>query len=114
MKKRSCLTFFLSIVLVVAFFTGSAVMAAGQPPKQIVIGMTLAVTGPLSSEWGPNALKYQKALESVINGRGGVFVKEYNKRIPIKFIIYDDGSSPEKSVELYEKLATVDKVHLRA
>ncbi|MGD9077568.1 MAG: amino acid ABC transporter substrate-binding protein, partial [Desulfobacteraceae bacterium] len=42
----------------------------------------------------------------------GVYVKEYDARLPIKLIIYDDGSSPDRSVELYEKLATVDKVNL--
>jgi branched-chain amino acid transport system substrate-binding protein len=41
-----------------------------------------------------------------------VLVKEYNAKLPIELVLYDDESSPEKSVELYEKLAAVDKVHL--
>jgi branched-chain amino acid transport system substrate-binding protein len=53
-----------------------------------------------------------KAWEKVTNEDGGVFVKEFGKKIPIKLIIYDDESSADKSVELYEKLAAVDKVHI--
>jgi len=93
----------------VAFLNSSMVFPADKPPKEIKIGASLAITGPFSVEWGPPTLKYSQALESVVNERGGVYVKEYNTRLPIKLIIYDDGSSPDRSVELYEKLATVDK-----
>ncbi len=103
--------FIFIVFLVCTFFATSSVLAANDPPKEIVIGMTLAITGHFSTEWGQPAVKYMRALESIINDRGGIYIKEYGKRIPLKYIIYDDGSSPDKSVELYEKLATVDKVH---
>jgi branched-chain amino acid transport system substrate-binding protein len=53
-----------------------------------------------------------KGWEKLVNAEGGVFVREDNARLPIQLVLYDDESSPEKSVELYEKLAAVDKVHL--
>jgi branched-chain amino acid transport system substrate-binding protein len=47
-----------------------------------------------------------------VNAKGGIMLKEYGKRLPLKFIIYDDTSKPPDSQRLYEKLITEDKVHL--
>ena len=52
-----------------------------------------------------------KAYERWVNGQGGVFVREFNAKLPLEFVIYDDESNPDKSAELYERLAAVDKVH---
>jgi branched-chain amino acid transport system substrate-binding protein len=46
-----------------------------------------------------------------INDAGGIMVKEYGKKIPVKLIIYDDKSDNTTSVQLYEKLVTEDKVN---
>lgn len=110
MKRRLFATFFGATLLIAAILVSSVAFAAGKPPKEIKIGATLAITGRFSVEWGPPARRFMKEMESVINEQGGVYVKEYDARLPIKLIIYDDGSSPERAVELYEKLATVDKV----
>jgi branched-chain amino acid transport system substrate-binding protein len=77
----------------------------------VKIGGTLAVTGPFAPEFGPGTLDFMKAWERRINAEGGIFLKEYNAKLPIQLVVYDDESNPEKSVELYEKLAAVDKVH---
>lgn len=53
-----------------------------------------------------------KEWEKVVNEEGGVLIKEYNAKLPVALVIYDDESSADKSVELYEKLAAVDKVHV--
>ena len=111
MERRFVAALFI-VTLVMAFLAGSVHVAAGQPPKEIKIGASLSITGRFSVEWGPPALRYMRTLETLTNERGGVYVKEYKTRLPIKLIIYDDGSSPDRSVELYEKLATVDKVNL--
>jgi ABC-type branched-subunit amino acid transport system substrate-binding protein len=110
MRKRVGVSCLLVTLFVITFPVVSVLWAAGPPPKEIKVGATVAMTGVFSKEWGPVAVKYMRVLESITNEQGGVFVQEYNKRIPINLIIYDDGSSPDRSVELYEKLATVDKV----
>jgi branched-chain amino acid transport system substrate-binding protein len=46
-----------------------------------------------------------------INDAGGIMVKAYGKKIPIKLIIYDDKSDNTTSVQLYEKLVTEDKAN---
>jgi branched-chain amino acid transport system substrate-binding protein len=45
-----------------------------------------------------------------VNAKGGIYVKEYDKRIPIKFIQYDDKSDIETMIKLVKKLVTEDKV----
>ena len=86
--------------------------AAAQRPDRIKIGGTVAVTGRFSSDWGPGIVEFMKGWEKLVNAEGGVMVKEYNAKLPVELVLYDDESSPEKSVELYEKLNAVDKVHL--
>ncbi len=100
--------------VLVALFAALAVLPAAeaQRPDRVKIGGTVPVTGRFSSDWGPGVSEFMKAWEKLVNADGGVFVKEYNAKLPIELVLYDDESSPEKSVELYEKLAAVDKVHL--
>jgi ABC-type branched-subunit amino acid transport system substrate-binding protein len=78
--------------------------------REIKIGGTMAITGPFSVEWGPKGREFMEEWAKMMNARGGVFVKEANAKLPIKLIIYDDGSKPDTAVELYERLATTDKV----
>lgn len=78
--------------------------------REIKIGGSMAVTGPFSVEWGPKAKQFMEEWAKMMNERGGVFVKEANAKLPVKLIVYDDGSSPDRAVELYERLATTDKV----
>lgn len=83
---------------------------AGAQPREIKIGGTMAVTGQFSVEWGPTAKTFMEEWAKMMNERGGVFVKEANAKLPIRLVVYDDGSSPDRAVELYERLATTDKV----
>lgn len=80
-----------------------------QGPKEIVIGAALPLTGGQARE----GAFYKKSYEMIVkewNDAGGVTVKEFNRKIPVKLIIYDDKSETTTSVTLYEKLATEDKV----
>ena len=78
--------------------------------REIKIGGTMAITGTFSVEWGPKARQFMEEWAAMMNARGGVFVKEANAKLPIKLIVYDDGSNADRAVELYERLATTDKV----
>jgi ABC-type branched-subunit amino acid transport system substrate-binding protein len=85
--------------------------AAAQVPTEIRVGATVAVTGPASAEVG-HFKKMMELWAEAINARGGVMLKEYGKRLPIKIVVYDDTSKPPDSIRLYEKLVTEDKVHV--
>ena len=45
-----------------------------------------------------------------INAAGGVYVKEFDKKIPLKLTIYDDESDPTKAVSKLETLYAEQKV----
>jgi branched-chain amino acid transport system substrate-binding protein len=100
----------LGVVVAVLAVLGTVVPSAWAQPREIKIGGTMAVTGAFAVEWGPKAKEFMEAWAAMMNERGGVFVKEANAKLPIKLTLYDDGSSPDRAVELYERLATTDKV----
>lgn len=94
-----------------------AVLLLGMPegarsaPKAIHIGATVSQTGHFSSEIGPFK-RLMNVWVDLVNEQGGIMLKEYNKRLPIKFTIYDDKSDQATAKKYYERLVTVDKVHL--
>jgi branched-chain amino acid transport system substrate-binding protein len=79
-------------------------------PKEIILGAALPITGGQSREGGYFKKGYEMAIKE-INDAGGVMVKQYGKKIPIKLITYDDKSDNTTSVQLYEKLVAEDKVN---
>jgi ABC-type branched-subunit amino acid transport system substrate-binding protein len=94
-----------------AWLVAAAVPAVAQAPTEIRVGATVAVTGPASAEVG-HFKKMMEVWAETVNAQGGVMLKEYGKRLPLKMVVYDDTSKPPDSVRLYEKLVTEDKVHV--
>ena len=88
-------------------------IAWAQPkaPEAVLIGGTIAQSGPMSAEVGPFK-KMMDVWAEMINEKGGLLVKAANRRLPIKFVVYDDASKQENAVKFYERLVTVDQVHL--
>ena len=103
-----------AIAIGAALATGAASPAAAKLNScdgPIVIGTTISVTGinsSLAGRWD----KMTDMFERELNKSGGVFVSSCNKKLPIKFVYYDDQSIAATAVSLYEKLATVDNVDL--
>jgi branched-chain amino acid transport system substrate-binding protein len=108
MKNKLWLGSFVVTVGMVFLFTACA---PKPPPKdKIRIGRAVSLTGP-------NALIAQSASILVvdlwleeINAKGGIYVKEYGKRLPVERIVYDDESDVEKMTMLLIKLIEEDKV----
>jgi len=96
--------------LAVALLIGIPV-ADGSPPDAIHVGATVSQTGHFSSEIGPFK-RLMNAWAELVNEQGGIMVKEYGKKLPVKFTIYDDRSNQATAKKYYERLVTVDKVDL--
>ncbi len=102
----------LAFVLIVSIFTffGLSIPAqAREAPKTIKFGACFSVTGKFAGFYHIMG-DWEKNVVDIINERGGVYVKEFNKRIPIEIIWYDDRSDPPTTVKFYERLITIDKV----
>lgn len=97
------------------FATGLALSAtalaahAATAPSEIKIGTLYASSGPfaVASQGQFEGLKF---WADAINKDGGVFVKAFNKKIPVKLVAYDDQSSTSTATTLYNQLITQDKV----
>jgi branched-chain amino acid transport system substrate-binding protein len=81
----------------------------GKPaPKEVVIGASIPKSGVLAAfgsyeEWG-----YQTVVND-LNKAGGLQLG--SSKVPVKLILYDDESKPEKSAQNVERLVLKDGVH---
>jgi branched-chain amino acid transport system substrate-binding protein len=91
--------------------TPSTPATPAKPTKdKIVVGMARPLSGPLAII-GDSAFKpcYETFVPEV-NAEGGIYVKEYDKKLPIELVIYDDKSDVNTMTRLTEKLIVEDKV----
>jgi branched-chain amino acid transport system substrate-binding protein len=100
LKKMTiiCLAILMTLVIIGPDITWAE-------PKEIKIGATIALSGRFKGLVG-NFDKLGNEWAGLINERGGIYVKEYGKLLPIKFEVYDDASKPENARKFYEKMAT--------
>lgn len=82
-------------------------------PSEILIGAPAPLTG-MYGGFGEGAVFGMKAAVDDINKEGGVFVKEFNKKIKMKLIVVNTESDPAKAGSLAESLIVRDKVHFLA
>src|SRR4030067_300139 len=86
-----------------------APVAAG--PEFIVIGNRAPIAGTFPGCGEGNTWGARAAVDD-INAQGGIFVKEYNRKIPVKYVIADNQSDPQKAGPLAEDLILREKVHM--
>ena len=103
MFRRSLLG--LSLVALLGF--GSAL--AAEAPSEIKLGTLYASSGTFASISMPVHLGLKLWMDQK-NAEGGVFVKAFNKKIPLKMVEYDDQSNTATAATLYNQLITQDKV----
>ncbi len=85
--------------------------AAWASPSAIKIGTLYAGSGNFSQASTRQYAGLQFWADQ-INAKGGVYVKAYGKRIPVKLIAYNDQSSTTLAASLYNRLITQDRVHI--
>ncbi|MDA3912985.1 ABC transporter substrate-binding protein [Oleiagrimonas sp.] len=106
MLRRSVMR---SLLVAAALAASFAVWAS--PPSMIKIGTLYAGSGKFSqaSTRQYDGLKY---WAKEINAKGGVYVKAFDKKIPVKLVAYNDQSSTTLAASLYNRLITQDRVNL--
>ncbi len=108
-RHRKMLRPLKSAAAAVALAGASFAAHAATAPAQIKIGTLYASTGPfaVASQGQFEGLKF---WAEAVNKDGGVFVKAFGKKIPVKIVAYDDQSSTATATTLYNQLITQDKV----
>jgi ABC-type branched-subunit amino acid transport system ATPase component len=84
---------------------------AQQPPKEIIIGYSISLTGKFSTEASDVHRAYQMWAEET-NKRGGIAVKEAGGKLPVRLVHYDDNSDTSNAIRNYERLIAKDQVNL--
>lgn len=104
-KKRVLMM--LCLVLVGGMLAGCSGFGRGSGPSEIVIGASIPMTGVLSAFGSYEKWGYETAVKEV-NDAGGIQIG--NRKVPVKLILYDDESRPEKVTANVQRLITRDKV----
>jgi len=104
----------LTLVLAVAVIASLTVVGCTKPSPpapapEILVGLPAALTG-MYAGFGQGHVFGAKAAVEDINNQGGVYVKEYNRRLPINLLVVDTESDTNKAGTLAEGLVLNDKV----
>jgi branched-chain amino acid transport system substrate-binding protein len=98
--------------LFVAFFLTFPLSGHAKEKDKILIGCAISLSGPYAPGAAMTQIPNYKMWVEEVNAKGGIFVKQYGKRLPVELIIYDDKSDIGTAVKLVEKLVLQDKVDL--
>jgi len=107
-KVYFCFTF-LCVLLALVWAVQPA--EAKKEKNEILIGTNLPLTGILAGAGIEQKWAYETAVVD-INKAGGIFVKEYGKKLPVRLIVADDESDPGKAAAGVERLIKQKKVDL--
>lgn len=84
---------------------------AADAPSSIRIGYAISLSGVNAQGTAVTTLPGYELRVKDVNDAGGIFVKEFNKKIPVEVVAkYDDTSNAETLLRLEEKLMSQDKV----
>jgi len=109
-KKMKNLKFGVCIIFLISFVLFPLTAFSAAKKDKIVIGMSTSLTGPLAIIRSAGFQPIYEMWVEEVNKAGGIYVKEYGKKLPIELKIYDDKSDLGTMTRLTEKLITEDKV----
>ena len=84
---------------------------AADAPAEIKLGTLYASSGRFASISMPVHYGLKLWIDQK-NAEGGVYVKAFDKKIPLKLVAYDDQSNTATAATLYNQLITQDKVDI--
>jgi branched-chain amino acid transport system substrate-binding protein len=104
----------VAIIIVVVVVAGALsyfyLMAPAGGPEEIRVGASVPMSGELAT-WGKYlSFGYRYMLDKINKEEGGIYIDEVGKKLPVRLIIYDDESSPDKCAKNTERLILEDKV----
>jgi len=104
----------LAIVLLALPLAACAKPAPAPAPKpappKIVFGCSIPLSGWAAPGAELSAVNSYDLWVKDVNARGGIYVKEFDKKVPVEIKYYDDKSDPATTVKMAEKLMLDDKV----
>ena len=111
MRKKNWIGMVGLLVGAFCLCVGGSPAAQAKDRTEIIIGTNLPMTGMLAGAGKEQKWAYDQAVAD-INATGGIFVKEYGKKLPVKLVIADDESNAGKAGKAVERLIKVNKVDM--
>lgn len=108
-KKVLALLCTMAIIFSLSACGGSA--GSDSDKEYIIVGRVAPLTGALAS-FGKGSLEIEEAAVEKLNEDGGIYIKEYDKKLKIKFVIADSESDTSKASEAATKLINEDKIDI--
>lgn len=95
MKKKALFVFWALVMALVVVGCSSS-PSQDQETRKIKIGASLPLSGPLANFGEGAKFGFQAAIDD-INEAGGVYVKEYDAKLPVELVVLDNESDPAKA-----------------
>jgi branched-chain amino acid transport system substrate-binding protein len=99
----------LCVCAIVVFLAGAGATNSLAKDK-IVIGQAISLSGPLAGGVAIAGGRIYVMWAEEVNKSGGIYVKEYGKKLPVELKRYDDKSDIGTMTNLLERLIVEDKV----
>jgi branched-chain amino acid transport system substrate-binding protein len=99
----------LTVCWIILMGTVATAEASGREKEEIVVGTHLPLSGIFSQIGKEQQWAYEASVRDVNIG-GGIYVGEYDRRIPVKLVILDDQSSPAVVVTVVQRLIAEHRV----
>jgi branched-chain amino acid transport system substrate-binding protein len=110
MKKQ---WFFSLMAVTMVLFSLCSVTQAAPPAKdKIRVGWVTSLSGVNASSVPVTSGNVYTMWVEEVNARGGLYIKEYGKKLPLEVTKYDDKSDVGTMTKLLEKTIVEDKVDL--
>jgi branched-chain amino acid transport system substrate-binding protein len=104
--------FSLMAVTMVMFFLCSVTQATPPAKDKIRVGWVTSLSGVNASSVPVTSGNVYTMWVEEVNARGGLYIKEYGKKLPLEVTKYDDKSDVGTMTKLLEKTIVEDKVDL--
>jgi branched-chain amino acid transport system substrate-binding protein len=96
-------------LLAPAFLFFSACRGGSSSGNNIAVGVVLPISGREAKPGQYQREGIELAIKQ-INDSGGIFVKDLDKKLPVREVFYDDGSDQAKSAGMVERAMSSDNV----
>jgi branched-chain amino acid transport system substrate-binding protein len=110
MKKKWFFALCAAIPIAMLLFCTSS--AAAPAKDKIRVGWVTSLSGPYASGVPVTMGNVYELWVEEVNAKGGLFIKEYGKKLPLEVTKYDDKSDVGTMTKLLEKAILEDKVDL--
>jgi branched-chain amino acid transport system substrate-binding protein len=100
----------------VAVLGGAAMLAprsaahAATPPEKIRMGFAVSFSGPYAQGAESTTWSQYRLWAQDVNAAGGIYLKKYDRKLPVELVEYDDRSQLDEATRLVERLILDDKV----